>query len=126
MRQEDESLIKDPKKTVSIGTSIIWLILVVWTFLKNKEFIIIESPWLVENEPLLGLFILSWPSVWVLIKLAINDKGKTYNKRFFAFTELTFMLAYLLIVLLLHCDFVISIIFWLVISIPFVICHIRY
>lgn len=116
----------DPKKTVSIGTSIIWLILVVWTFLKNRGFIIIESPWLLENEPLLGLFILSVPSVLVFIKLAINDKGKTYNKRFFAFTELTFTLAYLLIVLILHCDFVISIIFWLIISIPFAICHLKY
>ena len=112
---------KDPKKTVSIGTSIMWLILVVWTFLKNREFIIIESPWLLENEPLLGLFTLSIPSVWVLIKLAINGEGTPYTKKFFAFTELTFTLAYLLIVLILHCDFVISIIFWLIISIPFAI-----
>lgn len=112
---------KDVKKIASIATSIMWLPVMVWELLKNRGYITIGSPWIEKNEALIGLVLLSLPSVLILMLIATKPNVMIYDKDFLLSVEVVFTIAYVALFIIYHCSILFSVIGWLALTVPFVI-----
>lgn len=121
---ESETM-RNAKKIAGKWTATAWIPWAIWTILKNHSYITIGNQWLINNDAVIGLFIISLPSIVVFSIIAHNPDSMDYDHKFLVTTEIAFSLAYVMLVLVFKCNLIFSIICWGILTIPFLIDYKR-
>ncbi|MBQ5440691.1 MAG: hypothetical protein IIU36_00305 [Firmicutes bacterium] len=114
---------RDARKTIDWATMIILLpILIYRGFIYDH--VKITEPWIVNNEPIIAVGLLSIPSVIILLSILVKRTNYEYSKSLLLRTIILFSVVYV-ICLAFGCSIVATIVLWLAVVTPSVLLYLK-